>query len=512
MSEEARPSRPAAAPPAPCGPRHVRVAATPMRPPTSTAAGSLLAGRYRLGTRVGSDAAAGAEFWRAEDTVLRRDVAATVLRRFGPGDGPGRRRGQPPAPRRSSRGRCGRAASSTPAARGCWTCSPPAPPACPTACSAPPSPSGCPAGASPRPSRTGCSSRSPRPGRCSRWRPPPRRRTGTGSCWAATIPSGCGVNPDGRLQLGFALPRPELTPADDVRGLGAVALRAAHGAVAALAVGRRPRRARRRPSAAPAARPLAPSAVRPACRSSWRRWSSASSAPIGRRARAHRRRRAQRRRRGRGRGGPRGAVPARARRRAAGARRRLAAARRAPTHGRPAAPAQAAVGLAGLGLVRARRRRVHERAARQLFGNPTPPIVVGTAPRCRAGGRCGGPRRRRRRRRAGGRRGDQGRRERRSTTSRGPGQRGPGVPCDRRRPRHGLEDLQLQAAVPRAQAGRRDHDVVRLAGAAVQPGRSTRRARAPRSRSAPRPRRTPRSPTPCCSPAPRSTTASRQSR
>lgn len=57
-------------------------------PPAVTAAGSLLAGRYRLGTRVGSDAAAGAEFWQAEDTILRRDVAATVLRRFGPGTDP----------------------------------------------------------------------------------------------------------------------------------------------------------------------------------------------------------------------------------------------------------------------------------------------------------------------------------------------------------------------------------------------------------------------------------------
>ena len=56
--------------------------------PAATAAGSLLAGRYRLGLRIGSDAAAGAEFWQAEDTVLRRDVAATVLRRFGPGTGP----------------------------------------------------------------------------------------------------------------------------------------------------------------------------------------------------------------------------------------------------------------------------------------------------------------------------------------------------------------------------------------------------------------------------------------
>jgi hypothetical protein len=44
----------------------------------------LLAGRYRLRTRVGSDTAAGAEFWRAEDTILRRDVAISVLRRLSP--------------------------------------------------------------------------------------------------------------------------------------------------------------------------------------------------------------------------------------------------------------------------------------------------------------------------------------------------------------------------------------------------------------------------------------------
>lgn len=50
--------------------------------PSSTIAGTELAGRYRLRTRVGSDAAAGAEFWQAEDTILRRDVGATVLRRF----------------------------------------------------------------------------------------------------------------------------------------------------------------------------------------------------------------------------------------------------------------------------------------------------------------------------------------------------------------------------------------------------------------------------------------------
>ncbi len=56
-------------------------------PPPPTAAGSTLVGRYRLRTRVGSDTAAGAEFWRAEDTVLQRDVALTLLRRLAPETG-----------------------------------------------------------------------------------------------------------------------------------------------------------------------------------------------------------------------------------------------------------------------------------------------------------------------------------------------------------------------------------------------------------------------------------------
>lgn len=47
-----------------------------------TGAGSNLTDRYVLRQRVGSDLGAGAEFWRAEDTVLRRPVAITVLRRL----------------------------------------------------------------------------------------------------------------------------------------------------------------------------------------------------------------------------------------------------------------------------------------------------------------------------------------------------------------------------------------------------------------------------------------------
>ena len=114
---------------------------------TTTDTGSMLAGRYRLGIRVGSDAAAGAEFWRAEDTVLRRDVAATVLRRFGPGTDPdddgGASRAQEIIARALRSGSF---------------------------------------------EHPGCA----RLLDCSRWRPPPRRRTGTATCWAATIRSGSG--------------------------------------------------------------------------------------------------------------------------------------------------------------------------------------------------------------------------------------------------------------------------------------------------------------------------------
>nr|WP_239029473.1 protein kinase family protein [Pseudonocardia acidicola] len=67
------------------------VTSRPKRPaspsaPTSadTTAGSVLADRYRLISRVGSELAAGAEFWRAEDTILQRDVAITLLRRLAP--------------------------------------------------------------------------------------------------------------------------------------------------------------------------------------------------------------------------------------------------------------------------------------------------------------------------------------------------------------------------------------------------------------------------------------------
>ena len=86
MSEVASPPSGAATPEHDGEPATVRVAA-PVRPSTPTAAGSLLGGRYRLTTRVGSDTSAGAEFWRAADTVLQRDVGVTVLRRLAPEGG-----------------------------------------------------------------------------------------------------------------------------------------------------------------------------------------------------------------------------------------------------------------------------------------------------------------------------------------------------------------------------------------------------------------------------------------
>lgn len=49
-----------------------------------TGPGTVFGGRYRLGTRVGSDTAAAAEFWLAHDIVLRRDVGMTVLRKLRP--------------------------------------------------------------------------------------------------------------------------------------------------------------------------------------------------------------------------------------------------------------------------------------------------------------------------------------------------------------------------------------------------------------------------------------------
>lgn len=73
----------AAAPSVPAQAGPVDSVATTPRPATSpprTGPGSVLVERYRLQTLVGVDSAAAAELWRAVDIVLQRDVGVTLLR------------------------------------------------------------------------------------------------------------------------------------------------------------------------------------------------------------------------------------------------------------------------------------------------------------------------------------------------------------------------------------------------------------------------------------------------
>jgi hypothetical protein len=193
----------------------------PGHAPAGTAAGALLAGRYRLGSRVGSDAAAGAEFWRAEDTVLRRVVAATVLRRFGSGTGPDDDGGTARAEDVIARALRSGSFEHVGSARLLDVLAPGAP--------------GLPDGV------LGAAVAEWVPGRSLAeavaegiLKPLAAARALQPLAAAAEaahrhgLVLGCDhpqrirVTPDGRTQMGFTLPRPELTPADDVRGLGAV--------------------------------------------------------------------------------------------------------------------------------------------------------------------------------------------------------------------------------------------------------------------------------------------------
>jgi hypothetical protein len=198
---------------------------SPSVSPSVTAAGTLLSGRYRLSTRVGSDTSAGAEFWRAEDTVLQRDVAVTVLRRLATEDSPQRGKDDPTGATRAGE-MVVRALRSGSFEHG-----------------------GCarlldvlaPEGARIPDDVLGAAVTEWVPGRSlaelvadGMIRPLAAARAVVPLAAAAEeahrhgLVLGCDhpqrirITPDGRAQLCFVLPRPEVTPADDVRGLGAI--------------------------------------------------------------------------------------------------------------------------------------------------------------------------------------------------------------------------------------------------------------------------------------------------
>ncbi len=217
MSELAsRPSAPIAG----LVPEQVSRETTPMVGP-----GLLLSGRYRLRTRIGADLAAGAELWQAEDTVLRRDVAVTLLRILageqgaigGDEDPTGANRAEEMITRALRSGSfehpgCARLLDVLA-----------------------PGESGLPAdvlGAAVTEWVTGRSLAEMvaegliRPLAAARAVAPlaaaaeeAHRR---GFVLGCNHPQRVRITPDGRARLCFALPRPDLTPADDVRGLGAV--------------------------------------------------------------------------------------------------------------------------------------------------------------------------------------------------------------------------------------------------------------------------------------------------
>lgn len=193
--------------------------------PSGTIAGTQLAGRYRLRTRVGSDTAAAAEFWQAEDTVLRRDVAVTVLRKLAPEGGAYDEDPDPTGAARAGEMMVRALRSGSFEHTGCARLLDVIAPG---------------TGGTPE-DVLGAAVTEWVPGRSlaevvaeGLLKPTAAARAVVPLAAAAEaahrhgLVLGCDhpqrvrITPDGRAQLCFALPRPEVTPADDVRGLGAV--------------------------------------------------------------------------------------------------------------------------------------------------------------------------------------------------------------------------------------------------------------------------------------------------
>ncbi len=226
MSELASPPS-GAATPTPAVDEPLLSAEAPTLPatPSPTTAGTLLAGRYRLRTRVGSDTAAGAEFWRAEDTVLQRDVAITVLRRLTPETGALGGDEDPTGASRAGEMMVRALRSGAFEHSGCARLLDVLNPGAP----------GVPADV------LGAAVTEWVPGRSlaeivadGLIRPLAVARAIAPLAAAAALahrhglvlgcdhPQRVRITPEGRAQLSFALPRPDIAPADDVRGLGAV--------------------------------------------------------------------------------------------------------------------------------------------------------------------------------------------------------------------------------------------------------------------------------------------------
>ncbi|MGE0295946.1 protein kinase family protein [Pseudonocardia sp.] len=193
--------------------------------PAGTGPGTTLASRYRLHTRAGSDARAGAEFWCARDLVLQRDVAITVLSRRDADSGAVGGEDDPTALERANE-MVMRALRS-----GCFEHE-----ACARLLDVlSPGAAGLPAdvlGAAvsewvPGRSLADTLAEGPqRPISVARSLQPLAAAVEEahrhGLVLGCDHPQRIRVRPDGAVQLCFALPRPDVSPADDVRGLGAV--------------------------------------------------------------------------------------------------------------------------------------------------------------------------------------------------------------------------------------------------------------------------------------------------